>query len=215
MPKPRTQGRIWLASQSPRRQELLHQIGIGFDTLLPADAAEAHALEELEAMLGREAPASYVQRVTALKAGSALARMKARGLEARPVLCADTTVALGRDIFGKPESDAHAVEMLTRLAGRTHRVLTAVCIVSARRQRAALSVSTVAIAPMTPAQIRAYVASGEPRGKAGAYAIQGRMAAWVATIRGSHSGIMGLPLHETATLLRDFGIAAPNLDTPA
>ncbi|WP_028311027.1 Maf family protein [Derxia gummosa] len=215
MPKSRTPDRIWLASQSPRRQELLKQIGIAFDTLLPADAAEAHALEELEAVLGREAPATYVQRVTALKAEAALARMKARGLEPRPVLCADTTVALGRDILSKPESDAHAVEMLSRLAGGTHRVLTAVCVVTPRKRAAALSVSSVTIAPMTPAQIRAYVASGEPRGKAGAYAIQGRMAAWVAKITGSHSGIMGLPLHETAALLRDFRLAAPNFETPA
>jgi len=194
---------IYLASQSPRRRQLLEQIGIRHELLLP-DADEDS--EALEALRSGEAPAAYVQRVTGLKLDAALARLRRRGLPPAPVLCSDTTVALGRTIYGKPVDAADAQRMLRELAGRTHRVLTAVAVHSGRTRRHALSDSRVRFAPLTPAQIRAYVASGEPMGKAGAYAVQGRAAAHIEHIAGSYTGIMGLPLHETATLLRAAGV---------
>ena len=193
---------IYLASQSPRRSQLLEQIGVPHRLLLPDAQEDAEALE---AALPGESPTAYVQRVTALKLDAALARLKRRGLPPAPVLCADTTVALGRRILGKPADAAEARAMLEALSGRSHRVLTAVALGAGRRRGAALSVSTVRFAPLDAARIRAYVASGEPLGKAGAYAVQGRAAAFIAHIAGSHSGIMGLPVFETAELLRGFG----------
>jgi septum formation protein len=194
---------IYLASQSPRRAQLLEQLGVRFELLL-ADATED--AEALEAVRANEAPLAYVKRVTALKLDAALARAKRRGLPAAPVLCSDTTVALGRTIFGKPESDAHAREMLAALAGQTHRVMTAVAVGTARKRELVVQTSLVRFAPLTPAQIRAYVATGEPRGKAGAYGIQGAAAAFIEHISGSYTGIMGLPLFETSQLLRSFGV---------
>ena len=170
-----------------------------YELLLP-DAHEDS--EGLEAAQPGEAPAAYVQRVTGLKLDAALARLKRRGLPAAPVLCSDTTVALGRTIYGKPEDAADAVRMLRELSAHTHRVLTAVAVQAGRKRHAALSDSRVTFAAMTPAQIKSYVASGEPMGKAGAYAVQGRAAAHIARIAGSYTGIMGLPLFETAQLLR-------------
>jgi len=193
---------IYLASQSPRRRQLLEQLGVKHELLLP-DADED--TEALEAALPGEAPARYVERVTGLKLDAALERLKRRGLPPAPVLCSDTTVARGRTIYGKPVDAADAQRMLRELSGTTHRVLTAVGIQSGRKRREAVSDSRVTFAPWTPAQIRDYVASGEPMGKAGAYAIQGRAAAHISHISGSHSGIMGLPMHETAQLLRAFG----------
>ena len=190
---------VYLASQSPRRRQLLEQLGVRYELLLPDHDEDSEALE---AVHPREAPAAYVQRVTGLKLDAALARLKRRGLPPAPVLCSDTTVALGRTIYGKPADDADAARMLRELAGHTHRVLTAVAVQAGRKRHAALSDSRVTFAPMTPAQIRAYVASGEPHGKAGAYAVQGRAAAHIARIAGSYTGIMGLPLYETAQLLR-------------
>ncbi len=194
---------LYLASQSPRRRQLLEQIGVAHQLLLPDPHEDAEALE---AVRPGEAPARYVQRVTGLKLDAAVARLRAQGLPAAPVLCADTTVALGREILGKPQDAAEARAMLARLAGQTHRVLTAVAVQKGRQRLAALSVSWVRFAPMTAAQIRAYVATGEPMGKAGAYGVQGRVASHIAHIRGSHSGIMGLPLYETAELLRQLGM---------
>ena len=194
---------IFLASQSPRRRQLLEQIGVAHKLLLPDPHEDAEALE---AVLRGEAPATYVQRVTGLKLDAAMARLKALGLPAAPVLCADTTVAIGRDILGKPSDEAHARAMLARLAGTTHRVLTAIALQKGRQRHAALSVSWVRFAPMTPAQIRAYVDTGEAMGKAGAYGVQGRAAAHIEHIRGSYSGIMGLPLYETARVLRQVGV---------
>lgn len=193
---------IYLASQSPRRAQLLEQLGVRFERLLPLPDEDEHALEALEAVQGREAPVRYVKRVTGLKLDAAVARLRRSGLPAAPVLCSDTTVALGAQILGKPESAADAVRMLTQLSGKTHRVLTAVAIDNGRQRHAALSVSSVTFAAMSAAQIRAYVATGEPMGKAGAYAVQGRAAMHIARISGSYSGIMGLPLHETALLLK-------------
>ncbi len=194
---------LYLASQSPRQRQLLEQIGVAHQLLLPDPQEDAEALEALQP---GEAPARYVQRVTGLKLDAALARLKAQGLPAAPVLCADTTVALGREILGKPQDATEARAMLARLAGQTHRVLTAVAVQKGRQRLAALSVSWVRFAPMTAAQIRAYVDTGEPMGKAGAYGVQGRAASHIAHIRGSHSGIMGLPLYETAELLRQLGM---------
>lgn len=198
---------IYLASQSPRRKQLLEQWGVRCELLLPGAGEDA---ESLEAVVPGEASAAYVQRVTGLKLQASLARLKRRGLPLAPVLCADTTVALGRRILGKPADAADACAMLADLAGRRHRVLTAVAVglPGARKHRAwaALSTSWVAFAPLTPAQIRHYVDSGEPMGKAGAYAIQGQAALWTQHISGSYSGIMGLPAHETAQVLGAAGV---------
>lgn len=194
---------LYLASQSPRRRQLLEQLGVAYELLLPDPDEDA---ESIEAELPKEAPARYVQRVTALKLDAALARLKRRRLPAAPVLCSDTTVALGRRIYGKPRDEADAARMLSELAGATHRVLTAVAVGTPRRRLHALSASRVTFERLSKAQIQAYVATGEPLGKAGAYAIQGRAAMHVTRIDGSYSGIMGLPMHETAGLLRAFGI---------
>lgn len=197
---------IYLASQSPRRRQLLEQLGVSHRLLLPnTDGDLGEDAEAIEAVLPGEAPATYVQRVTGLKLDAALARLKRRGLPVAPVLCSDTTVALGREIFGKPDDAAHARRMLAALSGQTHRVLTAVAIQKGRRRMAALSTSKVTFAELTPARIKAYVDSGEPLGKAGAYAVQGRAAAWISQLSGSYSGIMGLPMFETAELLRQCG----------
>ncbi len=193
---------IYLASQSPRRRQLLEQLGVPYELLLP-DAGED--TESLEAMLPGEAPARYVKRVTGLKLDAALKRLRSRGLAPAPVLCSDTTVALGRTIYGKPENAGDAARMLRELSGTTHRVLTAIAIQNGRKRLHASSDSRVTFAELTTAQIRRYVATGEPLGKAGAYAVQGRAAAYISHISGSYSGIMGLPMHETAQLLRAFG----------
>jgi septum formation protein len=196
---------LYLASQSPRRRQLLEQLGVRHELLLPEPGEDTESIEEV---LPGEAPARYVQRVTGLKLDAALARLKQRGLPAAPVLCSDTTVALGRVIYGKPEDGKDAARMLRELSGHTHRVLTAVAIQHGRKRIAALSDSKVTFAVMTPARIKAYVATGEPLGKAGAYAVQGRAAAFISHISGSYSGIMGLPMHETAQLLRACGFKA-------
>ena len=194
---------IYLASQSPRRSQLLDQMGVAHKLLLASPDEDAESLEEVR---GAEAPARYVARVTGLKLDAAVQRLTRQGLPAAPVLCADTTVCLGREILGKPANEADAVRMLNRLAGQNHRVLTAVAVQKGMKRVSAVSESWVRFAPMTPAQIKAYVATGEPMGKAGAYGVQGRAAAYIEQIRGSYSGIMGLPLFETAALLRSLGV---------
>ena len=199
---------IYLASQSPRRSQLLAQIGIRHELLLPdADGAHAEDAEALEAVLPGESPTAYVQRVTHLKLDAAVARHARRGLAAAPILCADTTVALGRTIYGKPLDAMDAARMLAELSGHSHRVLTALALQVGEQRLSALSVSRVTFAAMGAAQIDAYVATGEPLGKAGAYGIQGHAGAHVRHISGSYSGIMGLPLYETAELLRTAGFA--------
>jgi septum formation protein len=194
---------LYLASQSPRRRQLLQQIGAAHELLLPGDDEDAEALE---AVLPAELPATYVQRVTGLKLKAAVMRLKRRGLPAAPVLCADTTVALGRRILGKPADAADAQATLQLLSARSHRVLTAVAVWDGRRTRAAMSVSHVRFHALPPDVVRAYVTSGDAFGKAGSYAIQSALAGWIAHIDGSHSGIMGLPLFETAQLLRAAGV---------
>ena len=199
---------IYLASQSPRRKQLLEQWGVRCELLLPDASEDA---EQLEVVLPGEAPAAYVQRVTGLKLAASVERLKRRGLPFAPVLCADTTVALGRRILGKPADAADACDMLADLAGKRHRVLTAVAVGQpalrgAGRQWAALSTSWVRFEPLSAAQIRRYVDGGEPMGKAGAYAIQGQAALWASHISGSYSGIMGLPAYETAQVLAAAGV---------
>jgi len=199
---------VYLASQSPRRRQLLEQLGIHYELLLADDSEDAEALE---VVLPNEAPRAYVQRVTLLKLQAALTRMQRRGLPLAPVLCSDTTVALGKTILGKPDDAKHAAHILGTLSGQTHRVLTSVAMGTVSKAgkplktEQALSVSNVRFAPLTRTQIQSYVASGEPMGKAGAYAVQGRAAAYIEHISGSYSGIMGLPMFETAQLLRVFG----------
>lgn len=190
---------VYLASQSPRRRQLLDQLGVRHELLLPAPDEDAEALE---AERVGELPADYVQRVTRAKLAAARQRLAARGLPAAPVLCSDTTVALGRRILGKPADAAHALATLQALSGRSHRVLTAVGVFDGRRSRYALSLSSVRFAAIPPEVLGAYVASGEPFGKAGAYAVQSSLAGWIERMAGSYSGIMGLPLYETTQLLR-------------
>ena len=198
---------VYLATQSPRRSQLLEQLGVPHQLLVAnTDGDLGEDAEAIEAVHGQEAPAAYVQRVTALKLDAAVARHQRRGLPAAPILCSDTTVALGREILGKPQDEADAARMLKSLSGTTHRVLTAVAVAHGRKTVAALSVSRVRFDVLSPAMVRAYVASGEPMGKAGAYAVQGRAAAFIAHISGSYSGIMGLPMFETAQLLRQVGV---------
>lgn len=188
---------VYLASQSPRRRELLRQIGVKFRVLAP---------HVDEAALPREAPDSYVERIARSKAEVAWARIDARQRARHPVLAADTAVVLGRRILGKPADDAEARMILKALSGRTHQVLTAVAIAHEDRLRLATSVTAVTFRRLAPSEIARYVASGEPRDKAGAYGIQGVAATFIARIEGSYSGVMGLPLFETASLLKTFGI---------
>ena len=192
---------VYLASQSPRRRQLLEQIGVRYELLLATPDEDAESLERV--ILG-EAPLTYVKRVTQLKLEAAVQRMQVRHLKPAPVLCADTTVALGREILGKPENAQDAVRILKTLSGQTHRVLTAVAVASGRQRLLRVVVSKVRFAPMKLAQIKAYVATGEPFGKAGAYGVQGMAAAYISEIQGSYTGIMGLPLFETAELLKSI-----------
>ena len=198
---------VYLASQSPRRAQLLQQIGVPFRVLAPQDAQQARALEALETQRPGEPPARYVRRVTRLKLTAAAQRIRDQGLPPAPVLCADTTVALGAQILGKPRDARHAAAMLRALSGREHRVLTAVAVQDMQGvTHTALSASRVRFAALAPRAVAAYVADGEWQGKAGGYAIQGRAAAFAAHISGSYSGIMGLPLYETALLLHQAGV---------
>ncbi|MEN9316963.1 MAG: septum formation inhibitor Maf [Pseudomonadota bacterium] len=190
---------LYLASKSPRRQELLRQIGIAFHLLPPDDHAAAEALE---APIPGESPTVYVKRVVLAKLESAVERLATKGLEPAPVLAADTTVAVGGQILGKPADADEARAMLTLLSGRTHRVLTAVALASHSRRELVVNVSRVTFSRLSRAAIDDYVASGEPFDKAGGYGIQGRAGAFARRIEGSYSGIMGLPLYETDRLVR-------------
>jgi septum formation protein len=189
---------IYLASQSPRRAQLLDQLGVNYRPLL-ADRYED--VEQLEEPRSHELPADYVRRVARLKLFAAQRRLRHRGLPDAPILTADTTVALGRRILGKPADAADAAAMLRALSGRTHRVLTTVVLGNGTLFDMRTSLSHVRFAELSDMRIRNYVEGGEPLGKAGAYAIQGRAAAWVERIEGSYTGIMGLPLFETTQLL--------------
>ena len=197
---------VYLASQSPRRAQLLDQLGVAHRPLLAGPDEDAEALE---AVFPGESAEAYVQRVTALKLKAALQRLRERGLPPAPVLCADTTGVLGRRILGKPADDHEALQMLLALSGRSHRVLTAVAVGHGRRRLAALSRSRVRFEAVPLKALAAYVGSGEPRGKAGAYAIQGRAEAFTRFISGSHSNVVGLPLFEAAQMLRGIGWLKP------
>lgn len=189
---------LYLASQSPRRKQLLEQLGVAFE-LLHVDVPEIRRPEE--------SAEDYVSRVAREKASAGLSAVRGRD-EKAIVLGADTEVVLEDRVFGKPRDAESAEAMLRALSGRTHRVISTVWCVDAARRQSATSISEVSFADPGEAGIRAYVATGEPFGKAGAYAIQGRAAAFIGHLSGSYSGVMGLPLHETARLLGAFGLVA-------
>lgn len=187
---------LHLASQSPRRRELLARLGVDFG-IVDVDVPEVR--------VPGEPPEDYVHRVAREKAGAGLLEVVA--VPGAVVLGADTEVVLGDEVFGKPRDAADAAAMLRRLSGRTHEVVSVVVLVSAGREAQAVSRSRVGFAELSDDDIAAYVASGEPMGRAGAYAIQGGAERFVTRLDGSFSGVMGLPLHETMQLLRGFGIA--------
>lgn len=190
--------RLWLASGSPRRAELLAQIGAPFSVMAPPDVDESPLAGEL--------PPDYVQRVAALKAEAGWATLAATERANAVVLGADTSVVLNGDILGKPGSDADARAMLARLSGNEHRVLSAVSVISEGQRRAVLSDTRVRFRTLDDEEIDAYVATGEGRDKAGAYGIQGFGGVLVATIEGSFSGVVGLPVAQTGQLLRQLGV---------
>lgn len=185
---------LYLASRSPRRAELLRQIGLDFSVL---------EVEVEERWGPGESPEGYVGRVARDKARAGLYALS--GQSGSVVIGADTEVVLDGEVFGKPVSQASATDMLCRLSGRSHRVLSGVCCVSGQRIESALCESIVTFMDLTEEDITAYVASGESSGKAGAYAIQGRAAVFIRHLSGSYSGVMGLPLFETAQLLGRHG----------
>ncbi|HUL92880.1 MAG TPA: Maf family protein [Burkholderiales bacterium] len=195
--------KIYLASRSPRRRELLKQIGVAFEVLVLRDHPGRN-VDVDESQQPGEGPDDYVRRVCRLKAVAGWERVLQRRLRRFPVLAADTVVCVEDIILGKPPDAAHAIKMLRLLSGREHRVLTAVALKLDERLELIVSESHVRFAELSQADIEAYVASGESTDKAGAYAIQGRAQAFVVELRGSHSGVMGLPLHETTQLLRAF-----------
>ena len=191
---------IYLASRSPRRRELLSQIGVRYHLLLFRERV-GEKPDVDESVLEGEAPAAYVERMARAKADTGWRRMLQRNLPPAPVLAADTTVALDGRIYGKPENRTEAEEILAALAGKRHEVLTAVALKNQDWIEVALSTSEVQLKALSKDDIAQYVASGEGDDKAGAYGIQGRAARFVAEIRGSYSGIMGLPLFETGQLI--------------
>jgi septum formation protein len=195
---------IYLASKSTRREALLRQLGVDFAPLLMREAAgrERDVIEEVQ---DGEPPLHYVERIARTKALVGAQRMRKRELAPRPVLGADTEVVLDGVVFGKPRDADDAVRMLAALSGRTHEVLTAVAVCWNDEITAEISTSAVTFSEIARADIDRYVATGEPFDKAGAYAVQGRAAAFVRRIDGSYSGVMGLPLYETAALLARIG----------
>lgn len=198
--------KIYLASRSPRRRELLKQAGIAFDVLLYREDPR-HGLDVDESPLPDEGPDVYVTRMARTKVQAALTHLNQRRLPALPVLGADTTVVIDGRILGKPRDADDAAAMLTALAGRTHEVMTAVALGWQDRLEERLSISTVEFGGVSARDIARYVATGEPLDKAGAYAIQGRAGTFVRRIIGSYTGVMGLPLFETAALLRAAGFS--------
>jgi septum formation protein len=200
--------RIYLASQSPRRRELLKQIGVNFEILiLRADVGRG--MDVCETPHANEVPEDYVQRICAEKAATGYAMLRYRSLPAAPVLAADTAVILDGKILGKPDSPAHAAEILSALSGREHQVLTAVAVAMNDHVEMALSASTVRFIELDEERIRRYLFTSEGKDKAGGYAIQGLAGAFVASLSGSYSGVVGLPLCETVALLKKFNIPTP------
>jgi len=200
--------RIYLASQSPRRRELLKQIGIRFDLLvLRNDPRRQIDVDELP--LAQESPAAYVERVCREKAQAAQEALRLRTLRAAPTLTADTVVTLDQQIIGKPDDNAHAAQILRKLSGRTHEVITAVALTLGERTEFRVASTRIRFASLDEERIRRYLLTGEAHGKAGAYGIQGQAAAFVEHLEGSYSGVVGLPLFETVELLKSFGIPTP------
>lgn len=200
---------IYLASRSPRRRELLVRIGVKFEMLLFRDGSRQDE-ETVEDPLPGEPPDDYVRRVTRQKVDAAWQRVVVRrGLRRMPILAADTTVALANEMLAKPVDAADAARMMRLLSGTRHRVLTAVAIAFEGRVEMRVSESLVTFCPLDEARIESYIASGEPFDKAGGYGIQGRAGAFVSRLEGSYTGVMGLPLFETAELLRQFGVTVP------
>ncbi len=200
--------RIYLASRSPRRSELLKQIGVNFEVLLIREDPK-RGFDVDETPLPDESPGVYALRVASNKAAFAARQIAQRTLPLNPVLAADTTVVLEDQIIGKPDNAEHAARILRSLSGREHTVITAIALARRDQIETQISVSKVQFRELSDAAIQRYVATGEPLGKAGAYAIQGRAAAFIIRVEGSYSGIMGLPLAETAELLQKFDIEVP------
>lgn len=199
---------IYLASRSPRRREILTQIGVRFEMLLLRDGA-GREIDVDETPRPGEPAQDYVVRLAREKAETGWSRMKQRHLPPAPVLAADTTVALGAEIIGKPADREDAIAILMRLSGTTHEVHTAVAVMLESRLESVLSSTSVSFGRITEDEARRYVVSGEPMDKAGAYGIQGRAAVFVEGIAGSFTGVMGLPAFETAAVLRKFGFVLP------
>lgn len=210
---------IYLASKSPRRRELLKQIGVHFEllmmreiqqtqlTLADASGRQANLIIDVDESPGDgELPRQYVERVVRIKADTALRIMRSRKLAPRPILTADTTVAISDEILGKPTDAADAMRILKRLSGETHQVMTAIAVTAHGETDYAFSTSLVSFATLSDAEIKRYIETGEPMDKAGAYGIQGHAAKFISNISGSYSGVMGLPLFETAELLRKAGL---------
>ena len=188
---------LYLASKSPRRRELLQQIGVSYQVI---DA------NVIEVPRHQESPADYVQRLAREKAEAGLASLKNQSLTPKPVLGADTIVVINNEILEKPRDAKHAAGMLRQLAGATHQVMTAVAMVTDAKQEIKLSVTDVVFRPLTESEIAAYWHTGEPRDKAGGYGIQGFGAVFVEQIRGSYTGVVGLPLEQTFLLLQEFSV---------
>jgi len=197
--------RIYLASRSPRRRDLLKQVGVPFELLLLREDLR-RGVDVDETPLADESAGVYVLRIARLKAEMAVRQIAYRNLPQKPVLAADTTVVFDGEIIGKPDDAEHAARMLRALSGREHQVLTAVAVALREQIETQISVSSVWFRELSDAEVRRYCASGEPLDKAGAYAIQGRAGAFVTRITGSYSGIMGLPLAETVELLQKFNV---------
>ena len=195
---------VYLASKSPRRRELLTQAGVAHEVLASQAAGGVDLVDETPHP--GEIPASYVQRVAREKAAAGHQQVARQALPPHPVLAADTTVAVEGRILGKPESAAAARAMLRDLSGRTHQVYTAVAVAWNGRMDVALSESNVRMRKLSEAEIAHYVGTGEPLDKAGGYGVQGRAAIFIERIEGSYSGVMGLPLFETAKLLSGAGL---------
>jgi septum formation protein len=195
---------IYLASKSPRRRELLKQIGVQYELLMMRELAPRVDVDE--SPQPNETPHAYVERVVDLKSAAARRVLQERKLPQRPILTADTTVTFDGHILGKPESRDDAFRMLKQLSGETHQVLTAVMVATETQVERVLTTSFVSFAPLSDVEIRRYIDTGEPMDKAGAYGVQGRAAKWISKLSGSYSAVVGLPLYETAKLLRQCGV---------
>lgn len=205
---PSLEKHIYLASRSARRRDLLKQMGVNFEMLLLREGPGRGADFD-ESQLSSETPRDYVVRVARLKADAGWVRLEQRRLMRHPVLAADTTVALGNTILAKPTDREDAVAMLKQLSGSMHHVYTAIAVKFYDTVKETLSVTEVRFRELTDDEIRRYVASGEPLDKAGAYGIQGKASMFIESINGSYSGVVGLPMFETAQLLGNFGFQLP------